>query len=166
MVISMLTKKTEKLLKKAAFDRGEDDRKATQALFSNLKTKLPKLIQLLEDCNGHWAYEDLVYRFYHKSFKVYGMQMWTKKIVKYLQALSPKTRLDNYFSKIVRDGTGKKFDLSHNSYWTEETRPIVEAFFHARYFLEMAVKYGRDLEKPPQMLPSGWASFLCLYNLR
>jgi hypothetical protein len=50
--------------------------------------------------------------------------------------------------------------------WLETTRPIVEAFFHARYFLEMAVRYGKKLKMPPAMLPSGWAAFLYLYNLR
>ena len=43
---------------------------------------------------------------------------------------------------------------------------MIEAFFHARFFLEMAVKYGKELEFPPQMLPSGWAAFLYLFNLR
>jgi hypothetical protein len=28
------------------------------------------------------------------------------------------------------------------------TRPIIEAFTHARYFLEMAVKYGAELDAP------------------
>ena len=28
------------------------------------------------------------------------------------------------------------------------------------------IKYGRELKYPPKMLPSGWASFLYLYNLR
>jgi len=32
--------------------------------------------------------------------------------------------------------------------------------------IEMAVKYGNELKYPPNMLPSGWASFLYLYNLR
>jgi hypothetical protein len=43
---------------------------------------------------------------------------------------------------------------------------IVEAFFHARSFLEMAVKYGRDLEYPPKLMPSGGVALLHLYNLR
>ena len=46
------------------------------------------------------------------------------------------------------------------------TRPILEAFFHARYFLEMVCKYGRKLKAPPQVLPSGWAAVLYLYQLR
>ncbi|MGZ5544922.1 MAG: hypothetical protein ACXWIU_09620 [Limisphaerales bacterium] len=58
------------------------------------------------------------------------------------------------------------FSSEHNEIWLETTRPIVEAFFHARYFLEMAVNYGRELEYPPHVMPSGWAAFLYLYNLR
>jgi hypothetical protein len=53
-----------------------------------------------------------------------------------------------------------------NRHWPEATRPIVEAFFHARYFLEMAVRYGRQLSVAPQLLPSGWAALLYLYRLR
>jgi hypothetical protein len=54
----------------------------------------------------------------------------------------------------------------HNDRWLSETRPIIEAFFHARYFLEMAVHYGQALDKPPNAMPSGWAALLYLYNLR
>ena len=54
----------------------------------------------------------------------------------------------------------------NNQNWLAVTRPMLEAFFHARYFLEMAVKYGKELDSPPQMLPSGWASLLYLYNMR
>jgi hypothetical protein len=48
----------------------------------------------------------------------------------------------------------------------ETTRPILEAYQHAKYFLEMAVKYGSQLERPPNLLPSGWAAVLHLYGLR
>ena len=34
--------------------------------------------------------------------------------------------------------------MEMNQRWTEATRPIVEAFFHARYFLEMVCKYGAE----------------------
>lgn len=63
-------------------------------------------------------------------------------------------------------GTGHVFDLSHNRNWLDHTRPMFEAFFHARYFLEMAIRYGRKLDHPPRVLPSGWAALLCLYGLR
>lgn len=40
------------------------------------------------------------------------------------------------------------------------------AFFPAKTLLELVVKYGRELDSLPQMLPSGWAAVLHLYNLR
>lgn len=136
---------------------------AVQALFANLKASLPRLEALLEDHGKND--EDLVYRFYHQSFKVYGAQARTEAIVEALGALSPH-RLNRWFSQIVREGTGKTFEVSHNKRWLEMTRPILEAFFHARYFLEMAVRYGRELDAPPRLMPSGWAALLYLYDLR
>jgi hypothetical protein len=66
----------------------------------------------------------------------------------------------------VADGTGGKFEISHNQDWLQHTRPILEAFFHAHFFLKMAVKYGRELQSAPDSLPSGWAAVLYLFNLR
>ncbi len=143
-----------------------DSRTEVNELFGNLKNSLPNLEKLLEECNSHWGYEDPIYRFYHQSFKVYHLQKTTKQIVEALQSLFPKRSLNGWFVTIIDDGTGKKFKIEDNDSWLEVTRPILEAFFHARYFLEMAVKYGHELEYPPTMVPSGWASFLYLYNLR
>ncbi len=139
---------------------------AEAALFKALKMKLPELERLLAQINGR-TYEDGVYRFYHQSFKVFGrLQEATGMIVEHLHALAPERRFNNWFTQIVTEGTGKEFTHSDNDHWPERTRPIVEAFFHARYFLDMAVKYGRELQQPPSMLPSGWAAFLCLFDLR
>lgn len=147
-------------------DRGLDDRPEALKLFSNLKAQLPSLETLLATVNGHWGYEDGVYRFYHHSFKVYGLQSTTTSIVSALQALAPERKLNAWFMQIVQDGTGRQFKLDDNKRWLEVTRPIVEAFFHARYFLEMAVRYGKELDAPPNLLPSGWAALLYLYELR
>lgn len=143
-----------------------DDRAEVKALFLNLKKALPELIKLLEDCNSVWVYEDAIYRFYHQSFKVYSIQAATLKIAAKLEELAPERSLNECFLKIVHEGTGKAWKEEDNRHWLSATRPMLEAFFHARYFLEMAVKYGRELKKPPQLLPSGWAAFLYLYNLR
>ena len=136
-----------------------------ETLLQNLRRDKVELEKLLAQCNDHWGYEDLVYRFYHQSFKVYWLQERTQSIVQRLQALAPDRPLDSWFVQIVQEGTGKVFKAEDNKRWTEVTRPILEAFFHARFFLEMAVRYG-DLEKPPQILPSGYAALLCLYGLR
>lgn len=143
-----------------------DDTPAVQSLFSNLKSALPALEKLLDECSEHWGYEDPVYRFYHQSFKVYALGHATKRIVSSLQALAPDQQLNEWFVRIVSEGTDKTFNHEHNARWLEVTRPILEAFFHARYFLEMAVTYGRRLTAPPRLLPSGWAALLYLYRLR
>ena len=143
-----------------------DDRKEVQDLFKNLKERLPTLQELYAQCADHWGYEDPIYRFYHHSFKVYKLQARTLEIVEALQKLAPDLPLNKQFMQIVAEGTGKKFSFKDNYNWPAVTRPILEAFFHARFFLEMAIKYGNELEYPPQRLPSGWAAILYLYNRR
>ncbi len=144
-----------------------DDRPEVQALFATIKAQLPALEELLARVNGHWTYEDGVYRFYHQSFKIFGrLQDPTLAIVAALQELAPDRELNEWFRQIVAEGTGKTFKNEDNEKWLEVTRPIVEAFLHARFFLEMVVKYGRELDAPPNMLPSGWAAVLYLYGLR
>lgn len=142
-----------------------DKRPKVIELFANLKRSLPELDALLQKYQAP-MFEDYLYRFYHHSFKVYSLQGATKEIVAALEALLPGQALNKDFSVLLREGTGKRFELEHNQRWLSETRPIVEAFFHARYFLEMAVHYGQKLQTPPRMLPSGWAALLYLYNLR
>lgn len=148
------------------FADGHDDRPAVVELFKNLKANLPQLKELLDAVDVGRSYEDYVYRFYHQSFKVYWLQQSTTKIVDALKALAPDAPLNEWFMQIVAEGMGKRFEDEHNKRWLVETRPIVEAFFHARYFLDMAVKYGQKLKRPPQLLPSGWAALLYLYDLR
>ena len=143
-----------------------DDRLEVVSLFRKLKSTLPELETLLGECTSHWGYEDPIYRFYHQSFKVYQLQTSTLGIVEKLKALAPDRALNQWFEQIIGAGTGKTFAMEDNKNWLGVTRPILDAFFHARYFLEMAVKYGRELEYPPRTMPSGWAALLYLYNLR
>jgi hypothetical protein len=119
----------------------------------------------LEECSSHWGFEDPVYRFYHQSFKVYGLQEQTGRIVRALESLAPDRPLNSWFRQIVEQGTGRTFRAEDNANWTAVTRPILEAFFHARFFLEMAVRYA-TLREPPMPLPSGYAALLYLYGLR
>lgn len=148
----------------------EDERPEVRQLLKNIKAELPGLRKLFRESSDHWTYEDRVYRFYHQSFKVFLLQDATMKIVEMLKSLAPRrgkpAPLNSWFLNIVKDGTGKTFKQSDNRNWQKATRPILEAFFHARYFLEMIVKYGKEFEVPPAGLPSGWAALLYLYNLR
>lgn len=136
-------------------------------LLKNIKERLPELEKLLAASEDHWALEDGVYRFYHQSFKVYNrLQPHIIEITDALQQLLPGQKLNNWFAEIVTAGTREEFTSEHNRNWTQHTRPIVEAFFHAHFMLKMVCKYGRELTESPQMLPSGWAAVLYLFNLR
>ena len=145
-----------------------DDSRKDDELLTNIHTRWPDLAKLLEGINSHWSYEDPIYRFYHQSFKAYALQEETRRIIEALQSIAPKgTTLCPMFQEIYQAGaSGKQFEPEHNRQWTAHTRPFLEAFFHARFFLEMAVKYGKELSTTPTLLPSGWAALLCLYDLR
>lgn len=142
------------------------DRAAEERLLTNIKMQMPALEALLKRARSEWEYEDFVYRFYHQSFKVFGVQSMTLTIVKALRDLLPDIPLNAWFQRIIDDGTGHTFKPEMNADWLPATRPMIEAFFHARFMLEMVVKFGRDLDEPPQLLPSGWAAVLYLYDLR
>lgn len=174
----------------SAIDRYNAQYEAHDVLLQNIKDNLPKLKELYESVSSHWGYEDMIYRFYHHSFKVYWLQGSTMGMFKALLKCAPpmpwlkeeQKRWDNSERQqkwgprpkkinhtvinIVKEGTGKTFDVSHNKEWNKNTKPIVEAFFHLKFFLEMAIKYGEELEEAPQLLPSGWAALLYFYNLR
>lgn len=135
------------------------------ALLERLRERRAELVALLHRSSNHWGFEDPVYRFYHQSFKVFTLQAQTLSIVQELQALALERPLNQWFVQIVGEGTGRTFAPEDNKAWLTATRPIIEAFFHARYFLEMAVRYS-ELEAPPSPLPSGYAALLYLYGLR
>jgi hypothetical protein len=134
-------------------------------LLQRLKEQKPQLEQMLEEMNGHWTYDDPFYRYYHGSFKVYGVQTTTEKAVKLLRDLLPERKLNLAFEQIMAEGTGKEFKMEHNKEWDRHTRPMLEAFSHAKFMIEMAVRYA-DLPSPPMPLASGWAALLYLYDLR
>jgi len=137
-------------------------------LMAKIQASWSELAKLLEEINSHWVYEDLVYRFYHQSLKVYGIQAETRRIVEALRSVAPEGATVNpMFDEIYQArASGKQFEMEHNKQWTMHTRPFIEAFFHAKFFLEMAVKYGRELKTVPELLPSGWAALLYFYNIR
>jgi hypothetical protein len=137
-----------------------------QILLSAIRANLPQLESLLVPFQA--MYEDGIYRFYHQSFKVYQLQGYTSKAAEIFKLIAKDTnnKLCEWFEEIVAAGTGLVWEPEHNQSWTVHTRPIVEAFLHARYFLEMMTKYGRELGAAPTMLPTGLAAILELYDQR
>ena len=144
----------------------EEEKRLAGILLMNMRQHAPELRRVLENANNEWSYEDGIYRFYHQSFKVFNLQEQTKAMADALAGIASEGRpFGKLFGEILRRGTGRVFFLEDNQHWVERAAPIVEAFFHVRYFVEMAVKYA-ELAEPPQMMPSGWAALLCLYGLR
>ena len=149
-----------------ALKRRENIEELYKKLLSNIKAKLPELEALLKEISGEWAEIDCIYRYYHTSFKVYYIQNYTIKMVDMFKSIAPDDYpLNEDFMEIIKGGTGKEFEMKHNQEWGKHTRPLLEAFFHAKYFLSMIVRYS-DLEEIPHCLPSGVAGLLYLYNLR
>jgi len=144
----------------------EERRVLEETLLRDIRAQMPDLRTLLENVDGHWGSEDLVYRFYHQSVKVYAIQDLTEQIVTALRGLLPDRPLDGWFMEIIEEGTGRNFEQSHNRDWPVHARPLPEAYWHARYMLGMVVRYGEQFETPPPELPSGWAAVLCLYRVR
>ena len=60
-----------------------------------------------------------------------------------------------WYCQIVREGTEHDFNETTNNEWLTQTRPILEAFWHTKYFLTMMAKYAKQLDGAPQCLPSG-----------
>jgi hypothetical protein len=85
-------------------------------LLANIQARRSELADLLEQIGSHWVYEDLVYRFYHQSFKVYALQNETKRIIEALRSVAPSgTTFSPMFEEICQAGaSGKKFETSHN----------------------------------------------------
>jgi len=82
-----------------------------------------------------------------------------------LRELLPERELNFVFENVISDGAGMVFNLRHNRNWDKHTRPMLEAFSHARFMIEMAVRYA-DLPEPPKTLASGYGALLYLYDLR
>jgi len=136
-------------------------------LLDNLKSALPTLRAARDTISDEWVSEDLVYRFWHQSFKVYGLQAYTLRIASELEALAPHgASVHPWFRLIISQGTGKTFNLTHNDDWPTHTRPIVEAFWHAAHMLDLAIESAETLEHAPSLLPSGWATLLELFQIR
>ncbi len=93
----------------------------------------------LENCLSWFQNEepDLVYRFYHQSFKVFILTSLIDRANNLFYELSPTSDdLNPWFCQLVESALSKKFDDETNAKWLEETLPILQAFWHCKYFLE------------------------------
>ena len=141
-----------------------------ERLLQNIKDNLEEATSLANNIFyvGLGNYEDLVYRYYHHSFKVFRAQEYTKTIFDFLEKIKPTDKeLNPLFANIIYKGINQNFDKElHNPAWEYYVEPIINAFLHSVHLLEMIIKYGNKLEEPPKTLPSGWATLLVVYQIR
>lgn len=124
-------------------------------LLATIRERHDDLKVLLKKVDDHWGCEDLVYRFYHHSYKVHYAADLAEEVFDALTRLAPwgLKRAPDALKRIRRIGK-------------VSGRREIERLFHARYFLEMAVKYGKKYKHPPSLMPSGYAALIYLYGLR
>ncbi len=148
---------------KSKFD--EKHSKASQLLI-NIRENRERIRSLLDSFNS--SEPDLIYRFYHQSFKVFGMTNLIRQANKLFSDIAPdQSFLNPWYAEISRSGLRKEFKGSYtNQNWQNETLPIMQAFWHAKYFLEQMAASADELRDAPMILPSGWAAVLYLYRLR
>ena len=146
------------------FDKPPPEPGRTESILrENLKEKAQALKALLEKANARSGYEDGFCEFYAQSFKVFSIQEMTVAIVEMLESLLPGENMNPFFEKVIAAGTGKTFTRDDNKRWVESAGPILTAFLHARFFLEMACEYT----DPPHgwILPTGWMALRTLYGI-
>ena len=135
------------------------------ALLEQLRTHLDELTRTQQQAHGPEV-TDRLYRFWHQSFKVFRLQDVTEQIADVLRRAGGGRPLNPWFEQLVADGTGHVFHPEDNGRWYETTAPVVHSFLHVRHLLDVTVEAATTLEAPTPMLPSGWATVLCLYQLR
>ena len=145
----------------------KDVARLEQSLLRSLKARRKRLEGLLAETEATWGIEDGFYRFYHQSMKVGNLSGLTAEIVRELRALLPERGLHPWFVQIVAEGARAAAELpATETAWVTQMRPVVEAGFHAHFFLKLACRYGRKLRTPPAAFPAGWGAILYLFQLR
>lgn len=135
-------------------------------LFERVKRALPKLKQLQGEAEQMFGAPDAFYRFYYQSFKAYRIQNFTIDCTKLFRELGDDSPLNPWYETIIKEGTNKEFDLEHNDNWLVHVRPLFEAYFHAKMFLDMMIWCAENMMCVPHIIPSQWAAILCLYKQR
>lgn len=143
-----------------------DNKNKEHRLRENITSSLGVLKDLQNLIASDHIYETKLYKYYHHSYKVYHLQEYTLNVVDALKELLDLPLNENFMRQIEL-GTGKEYTPGLKVDWFEETVHITNAFLHAKYMLEMVLKYGAIGEDGS--VPSfthGWAAVLCLYIIR
>lgn len=134
-------------------------------LLANIKSEkdtIDKLVSSFEKSEP-----EFIYRFYHQSFKVFGYKEIIRYTVQFFEELAAESSsLNAWYRGIVDLGLDKDFSDSTNDNWLIETQPLLEAFWHTKFFVTQMKSSAASLETAPEILPYDWAAVLYLYGLR
>ena len=126
--------------------RSHTHQERINTLFLRIKSRLPELEELAHDLKE--TEEDGVYRFYHGSNKVFFLQDPVKEAFTLINEIGGESDPPNFeYARIIGVGTAHQFSETTNENWEAETKPILDAFWHTKYFINMMVKYAKELEK-------------------
>lgn len=144
----------------------EEKREKEKQLIESILMHKEEVQQLLDKAYHQFGgKEDMVYRFYHHSFKVYKVQQWTSDAFLLFRKFSSE-EMNDFFLRIVREGTSKPFSMEHNDNWYEEAKPLLDAYLHMIHLMELVVKYGIEGTDKDRSGDPGWFTILYLYRLR
>ena len=107
---------------------------------------------LLAENRGALGGEDGVYRFYHRSCKVFDrLQPRTKQGFELITEIGGEQDPPcESYCQIAREGTEHDFNEKTNNEWLTQTRPILEAFWHTLamdFEFKALWRFGRQLQK-------------------
>jgi hypothetical protein len=145
--------------------RSHTHQERINTLFLRIKARLPKLEELARNLKE--AEEDGIYRFYHGSNKVFFLQDPVKAAFTLIKEIGGEDDPPNFeYARIVEAGTAHQFSETTNGNWEAGITPILDAFWHTKYFINMMVKYANELEAVESPLQPGMAAVLYLFELR
>ncbi len=97
------------------------------------------------------------------------MQDAISKFMTLARKIHPKRKKEfhSMFNEIILDAQSQgSFQLKYNDDFGEHAKPIVEAYCHCKYFMDMFLESLKMENEPESFITSGWAAILELYQLR
>jgi hypothetical protein len=131
-----------------------------------IREHLPALTALQNEASEP-VFSDMVYRYYHGSFKVWKAQPWVARCTMSFAAIFPEVPLNGLFCEILHAGLREVFHPAFNRTWSQHACQVLDAAMHTRVFLEAVNQVARSSEaRVPEVLSPNWGLALYLWNLR
>jgi hypothetical protein len=103
----------------------------------------------LEDARNLMVRKQSYYynRYYSRSWNIYSSLKYTLDAAVLLDSLIPTLALKPEYATLVNRVIGKRFIPEVNLRWEEETKPILEAYSHTIYMLNLVLTVDLDVSE-------------------